>query len=112
MTLVRRFLALMLAVGIALPVAADEKAPPPREVSADRALAELVRTIDRHFAEFWARNEITPAPLADDAEFLRRVSLDLAGRIPTAAEARAFIESKDPDKRAKKVDELLARPGH
>jgi hypothetical protein len=112
MTPIRLTLTLVAALGPTLPALAQEKAPPPREVSPDRALDQLVRAIDRHFAEFWARNEVTPAPLADDAEFLRRLSLDLVGRIPTAAEARAFIESKDPDKRAKKVDELLARPGH
>src|SRR3954453_22323785 len=100
MTRVRLSIALLFALRIALPAAADEKAPPPRELASDRALDELVRTIDRHFAEFWARNDITPAPLADDAEFLRRLSLDLVGRIPTAAEARAFIENKDPNKRA------------
>jgi hypothetical protein len=112
MTTVRFCLALLVALRIALPATAAEKAPPPRELASDRALEELVRAIDRHFDEFWARNDITPAPLADDAEFLRRLSLDLVGRIPSAAEARAFIESKDPDKRTKKIDELLARPGH
>src|SRR5215211_5313157 len=90
---------LLAALALTPPAVTQEKAPPPREVSADRALDELVRAVDRHFAEFWARNKITPAPLADDAEFLRRLSLDLVGRIPTAAEARAFIDSKDPDKR-------------
>jgi Protein of unknown function (DUF1549)/Protein of unknown function (DUF1553) len=112
MTPVRVCLALLFALWVALPATADEKAPPPRELASDKALDELVRGIDRHFAEFWARNEITPAPPADDAEFLRRLSLDLVGRIPTAAEARGFIASKDPDKRAKIIDELLARPGH
>src|SRR5687768_11320646 len=48
------------------------------------------------------------APAASDAEFLRRVTLDLAGRIPTAAELRAFLEDKDPDKRTKIIDKLLA----
>ena len=80
-------------------------------MSADRIDDPVVGKIDRHLDDFWARNEITPAPIADDAEFLRRLSLDLVGRIPTAAEARAFIESKDPDKRTKKIDELLGRPG-
>src|SRR5262245_27841679 len=81
--------------------AAAEKAPPPREVPAV-AVEDTVRRLDGHLTTFWSRNEITPAPLADDAEFLRRPSLDLVGRIPTAAEARAFIDSKDPEKRAKK----------
>ncbi len=49
---------------------------------------------------------------ASDAEFLRRASLDLAGIVPTAAEARAFLEDKDPSKRGKLVDRLLASPEH
>lgn len=52
------------------------------------------------------------APLACDAEFLRRVTLDLTGTIPTAAEARAFLADASPDKRAKLIDRLLASPEH
>jgi hypothetical protein len=52
------------------------------------------------------------APLASDAEFLRRVSLDLAGRIPTAAETRAFLDDASPEKRTALVDRLLASPQH
>src|SRR5262249_15391938 len=47
---------------------------------------------------------------ADDAEFLRRVYLDLVGVIPTADKVKAFLESKDPQKREKVIDELLADP--
>lgn len=104
--------AVLTAFLIAGPGLAAEKGPAPREVSPNAALDELVRQIDRHVEAFWKANEVTPAPLADDAEFLRRLSLDLVGRIPTGAEARAFIDSTDPNKRAKKIDELLARPGY
>ncbi len=52
------------------------------------------------------------APLANDAEFLRRVSLDLAGRIPTVAETRAFLDDASPEKRVALVDRLLASPQH
>src|SRR5262249_20429830 len=48
------------------------------------------------------------APLATDAEFLRRVYLDLNGTIPTAADARAFFTNPDPKKREKLIDRLLA----
>jgi hypothetical protein len=54
--------------------------------------------------------KVPASPPADDAEFLRRVYLDLAGVIPTAAKTKAFIASKAPDKRARLVDELLADP--
>ena len=48
------------------------------------------------------------APLASDAEFLRRIYLDLTGTIPPAAEARAFLADKAADKRARLIDRLLA----
>ena len=50
----------------------------------------------------------TFSPLADDAEFLRRVTLDLAGRIPSAIEARAFLDDRSTDKRTRRIDALLA----
>ena len=52
---------------------------------------------------------VTPA-MATDAEYLRRVSLDLNGVPPTADEARAFLADTAPDKRAKLIDRLLASP--
>src|SRR5688572_18245089 len=52
------------------------------------------------------------APAAPDGEFLRRVYLDLAGRIPSAAETRAFLADADPQKRAKVIDKLLASDEH
>jgi hypothetical protein len=53
---------------------------------------------------------IVPSELADDAEFLRRVYLDVIGTLPTADEARRFLASQEPKKRAQLVNELLARP--
>ncbi|MDA0917611.1 MAG: DUF1553 domain-containing protein [Planctomycetota bacterium] len=51
-----------------------------------------------------------PAALSNDAEFFRRVNLDLAGRIPSAADSRAFLDDSSPDKRAAVIDRLLASP--
>jgi Protein of unknown function (DUF1549)/Protein of unknown function (DUF1553) len=50
------------------------------------------------------------APPATDAEFLRRICLDLAGMIPTSAEARAFIDDPSAYKRQKLIERLLAGP--
>src|SRR5262249_57454569 len=47
-----------------------------------------------------------------DSTFLRRVSLDVTGELPTAQEVRAFLADKSAEKRAKKIDELLKRPGY
>lgn len=49
---------------------------------------------------------------ASDAEFLRRIHLDLVGVIPTVAETRAFLADADPDKRTRLIDRLLASPEH
>ncbi len=53
---------------------------------------------------------ITPSPTCNDAEFLRRIGLDLTGSLPTPDEVENFLSDPAPDKRAKKVEELLARP--
>lgn len=52
------------------------------------------------------------SPLAEDAEFLRRVSLDLGGKIPSAKEVREFLADGSPDKRARKIEQLLAAPAY
>lgn len=51
-----------------------------------------------------------PAPCSDDAEFLRRICLDLSGRIPTTDETRRFLDNPALDKRAEMIDQLLAAP--
>ena len=57
-------------------------------------------------------NGTTVAPNSDDAEFLRRVYLDLAGRIPSATEAREFLANSDPGKRERLIDALLTGPDY
>lgn len=64
--------------------------------------------IDTEIAAGWKTQNLTPAPLANDAEFVRRVYLDLSGVIPTHDQARAFIADPSPDKRTKLIDRLLA----
>jgi hypothetical protein len=55
---------------------------------------------------------IVPSELCCDDEFLRRVSLDMTGTLPTPEEVKAFMADTSPDKRGKKVDELLASPAY
>ncbi|MBI3279568.1 MAG: DUF1553 domain-containing protein [Acidobacteria bacterium] len=66
--------------------------------------------IDRFINAKLQSLRIPPSPMADAATFLRRAYLDIIGVIPTAEEARTFLASKEPDKRAKAVDGLLKRP--
>lgn len=70
------------------------------------------RQIDALLAQGWKKHNITPNPLVDDATFLRRVYLTVAGRIPTLDEARAFHACQAPDKRAKLIDCLLDGEGY
>jgi len=70
----------------------------------------LRSVIDREVAAGWEKAKLKPAPTAEDAEFLRRVYLDLCGQIATADEARDYLADKDPEKRAKLIDRLLADP--
>ena len=71
----------------------------------------IERVIDRHVDAKLKADAITPAPQADDSTLVRRLTLDLVGRIPTVQESDAFVQSKESDKRAKLVDRLMASPG-
>lgn len=55
---------------------------------------------------------IPPSPVCDDATFLRRVTLDIGGRLPTEDEATAFLASSDADKRDRVIDDLLRSPDY
>lgn len=80
---------------------------PPRPVRDPAATAAVIDTeIDRHLATI----KVPASPQADDAEFLRRVTLDLTGRIPTYQQTVAFLDNQDPAKRRKLIDELLDSP--
>ena len=55
---------------------------------------------------------IVQSDLCTDEEFLRRASLDATGTLPSVEEVRAFTSDTNPDKRSRKIDELLERPGY
>lgn len=74
------------------------------------AAEPLRAVIDREIAAGWAKANVTPAPRSTDAEFLRRVYLDLVGIVPTADEAAKFLADAEPTKREKLIDALLADP--
>lgn len=67
-------------------------------------------TIDRYIFDAINAAGVTPAPPTTDFEFVRRVYLDLTGRIPTSAQVLGFVNDANPDKRAALVDQLVGSP--
>ncbi len=85
-------------------------AGPPTEAKPPDEVAALAEKIDRLIEAGYEANDVTPAPLADDAEFVRRLYLDLAGRIPHVSEVHKFLDDKAPNKRRALVEDLLKGP--
>jgi hypothetical protein len=113
MPLGKAWLAVALLVGLAEIAAAGEllegNAGSVNEVKDTRALAARV---DQVIAARWAEAGVRAAEEAEDGEFLRRVSLDLIGKIPTAAEARDFLDDPGRSKRRALVERLLDSPAY
>ena len=82
---------------------ASELLPADREISV---------VVDHYIGQRLDKDGVEPTALLNDQNTIRRLSLDLAGRIPTAAEVRAYVASTDADKRRQLVDRLLASPGY
>ncbi|MFN4259874.1 MAG: DUF1549 and DUF1553 domain-containing protein [Gemmataceae bacterium] len=95
-----------LLFGNPAPSWAAKNTPQPAQADA----RQVARLIDQGIQARLQEEKVSPSPLADDAEFLRRVYLDLIGVIPPADKVAAFLDSQDPNKRAKLIDELLADP--
>jgi hypothetical protein len=88
-------------------------ATPPTTASVAPAAAKLdspglARHIDQSIDARLKAEKVDASPVCDDAEFIRRVYLDLTGRIPPADKVAAFLDSREPDRRARLIDELLA----
>lgn len=99
----------------ATPAAPEKPAPPPKPLTPPLAAKDpvaLAKFIDTHIEKKLADAKIPASPVCSDAEFVRRVYLDLTGVIPPADRAKAFLDSTDPDKRAKLIDELLDSPNY
>ena len=69
-----------------------------------------INFIDELAAAKWKKLGVLPSATCDDATYLRRVTVDLVGRLPTVEEAKAFLADSAADKRVKLVDRLLQSP--
>jgi hypothetical protein len=104
---VRHFLAAAAVVLIAWVAVAQEA---DRQSPFESAAAPVARNrIDEIVFAALKQQGIRPARLSSDAVFVRRAFLDVIGTLPTADEARAFLEDRSPDKRAALIDRLLSR---
>ena len=82
------------------------------QVGAKYPKVKATTPIDKAIVTKLQKVGIVPSEVATDQEFLRRVTLDVTGTLPTAKEVKDFLASKDPKKRSKKIDELLNRPAY
>ncbi|MDB4638024.1 DUF1549 and DUF1553 domain-containing protein [Planctomycetaceae bacterium] len=72
----------------------------------------LIKEVNQLIRRSWDDNLIKPSAVADDAEWLRRVYLDVVGHIPPMETVKEFVASKDAAKRSKVVDQLLDDPDY
>ncbi len=93
-----------------VPVPQAPPAPAPQAPPALLTPGETAARIDQLFQTHWDAVEVQPAAPATDEEFVRRIYLDLAGRIPSVSEVRQFLNDSNPDRRLKLVEELLDGP--
>src|SRR5438105_2439659 len=71
------------------------------------ATTAIEQAVDHYIDAKLKEEKVTPAPSADDAAILRRLTLDLNGRVPTVGEMNEYLASTDPAKKTKLVDRLL-----
>lgn len=103
---------LLASMAFLAAAAARGETPPGTELEGMDEVQRLADTIDRRIADAWSAEQVIAAPPADDAQFLRRVYLDLAGKIPAVAEVREFLDDRSPEKRRAVVDRLLDSPAY
>ncbi len=97
-------------------VLAEPTGPVMEVAPVDRSLrsevAEAADQIDGLLEQHWSQHGVAGSDPLNDDQFVRRIFLELAGRIPTFDETVGFMESKSPTKRADLIDELLESPDY
>ncbi len=72
----------------------------------------LITFVNEEIRKGWTDNEVKPSDVADDAEWVRRVYLDVVGHVPSGKAVEDFMKDKDPTKRSKLIETLLADSGY
>jgi hypothetical protein len=102
--------------GLPAAVTAVSDAPAMKVAPVDATRRDRVRSqaaaIDSLLEERWKEHDVTPSPPLDDAQFVRRIHLELAGRIPTYEETTAFLADDSAAKRDVLIERLLASPDY
>jgi hypothetical protein len=98
----------MMAELVAPSIAADSAGSTRRRAIGAPATASSSNFIDTDVFAKMGKDGVAPTTMSTDAEFLRRVTLDLTGQIPDAATVQSFVADPAPDKRTKMIDQLLA----
>ena len=96
----------------AIPVLRPYKKKPADRLTQQDSVAPSDQVVDHYINRKLAKLNLTPSALCTDAEFLRRVSIDMTGTLPTPAEVERFLSDSSTDKRDRKIDELLTRPSY
>ncbi len=100
---------LLLTLFTASCATASFAAQPP---ATDDTHLSAAKMLDGFLAKEWKANGLSPNAEISDDIFVRRLYLDLVGRIPTYREGQAFLQSKEANKRGKLIDQLLASEGY
>jgi hypothetical protein len=112
MSISKQLVLALLTCGLGVLALGPALAAPPEANHAATALPRdplaVGAVIDREIDACLTKNKVFPSPPADDAEFLRRLSLDVRGRIPTPEVTAAFLADRDPNKRSKLIDRFLS----
>jgi Protein of unknown function (DUF1549)/Protein of unknown function (DUF1553) len=75
-------------------------------------IAKAESALDKHVLTKLDKLGVMPSDIASDADFFRRVSLDVAGTLPTAEQVKIFLSDKSPNKRERIIEDLLSSPGY
>lgn len=108
----RAVLSLVMLLGLCGVISAQESTGAKVSKFTTGSSDPLINDINQFIRQGWEDNGVEPSEVADDAEWIRRVFLDLVGHVPSGKQVEEFMRDKDDAKRSKLVDTLLADPAY